>query len=449
MAFVACFLVITGLFAQPTIVGVDGQSNYAYLLSLVRNGDLDLTDDYELIDASQEKHYQLSDARRSRVTGLPENRYSPGAAIFWAPAVGLVHLALRWNSPQAATGLSPPYRWAVALSSAFWGGLGLLLLLRRVERDWGDWVALHVVLLMTFATALGFYLWLHGSMSHAVSFFVSTAALLALDRAWDQGTRVAAFVAGVFAGLLPTVRIQDATWTMVLGAGLLLFWPSRDPEESPASTSPRASRWAGVTMFALGSLLSTFPLLAVWRVFYGNWLSGPQGYLGLTEGGQEIVPRHLIQVLFSERGGVFAWHPVLLIGFLGLAVLAWKGNRLAIVSLIGVSTQIYLVSGWFMWWGGWSFGNRLFISAYPALTLGLAWFVARSLRSVRPRWLLIATGFLLLWNLGLLIQYGANLIPKDQEVGWSEVVHNQFTEVPHWLYERLRSVGSSPRNAGP
>lgn len=436
--FLAAFATVSAVLFRPTIAGIDGQGNYAYLLSVLRSGDLDFTDDYAFIDAQQDKHYRLSDAPRSEVTGLPANRYGPGAALFWAPAVGAVHLGLRWLRPDLATGLSPPYKGAVALSSAFWAGLGLLLLFRRICREFGAFAGWLVAALVAFATSFCFYVWLHGSMSHAVSFFVAVMAVLSLEKAWGERTWSSATLAGFWAGLLTTTRFQDASWTFALGVGVLGLWPS---DEVSGNTRRLSSRWAAAAFFGAGSAVSLLPQLAVWKVLYGSWLSGPLPYLNREGGHWEAIPRNLLNALFSERGGVFGWHPVLLFSLVGLVCCVRNPKRpLVPVLLLGIGLQVYVVSGWSMWWAGDSFGNRFFVSSYPAFAFGLAWLTSQFRTVASRRWLAVAAGVLIAWNMGLLIQYGTKMVPRHEEVGWPRVVRNQLVEVPAWILDQIQSV---------
>jgi hypothetical protein len=60
----------------------------------------------------------------------------------------------------------------------------------------------------------------------------------------------------------------------------------------------------------------------------------------------------------------------------------------------------------------------------------------------RPRLaLVLSTGILasfVLWNLGMLYQWGAHLVPVRGPISWREAAHNQFCEVPRQLSVHLR-----------
>ena len=91
-----------------------------------------------------------------------------------------------------------------------------------------------------------------------------------------------------------------------------------------------------------------------------------------------------------------------------------------------------------MWYGGASFGNRFFISSYPFMAFGLMHLIATWGRRTRYYLLLtLLTLLLIVWNAGLLIQYGVPMISREKEEGWAKVLENQFTEVPMWVLDRL------------
>ena len=71
-----------------------------------------------------------------------------------------------------------------------------------------------------------------------------------------------------------------------------------------------------------------------------------------------LAPRHLMGVLVSERGGAFAWHPILIAGLAGLALARRRlDRRFRVAALTGIALQVYLIACWSMWWGGASFGS--------------------------------------------------------------------------------------------
>ena len=86
------------------------------------------------------------------------------------------------------------------------------------------------------------------------------------------------------------------------------------------------------------------------------------------------------------------------------------------------------------WHGLASFGNRFFVSLTVLFVLGLSAFfdwLARVWNAKRTRVLVpTATAALILWNLGLIFQWGTHLIPARGPISWRHTAYNQVEVVP-------------------
>ena len=110
----------------------------------------------------------------------------------------------------------------------------------------------------------------------------------------------------------------------------------------------------------------------MWSHLYGELTYIPQGSAFMHWGASQWD-----LVLFSSRGGVFAWHPLcyLATAAVAFAVLAKKiehpkTKALAIVLLAIFAAQTYINGAADDWWAGWSFGGRRFVAAVPLFCLG-------------------------------------------------------------------------------
>jgi hypothetical protein len=286
-------------------------------------------------------------------------------------------------------------------------------------------------------------------MSHAVSFFIVVMAMLALEKAWEDPRGFASLLVGAWCGLLVATRFQDVTWAAAFGLALVAvpwFGLANDQEGNTKTGTDKIGTARRTLTVAIstalyfgGFFLAMLPQLAVWKILYGSWFSGPVPYLGREGGMLETLPIHLLEVLFTQRGGVIAWHPILLAAVVGL-ILSRKriGRGLLVTAFLGLGFQLYLVASWSMWWGGASFGNRFFISSFPFLLFGLAGLDQRLRSAGWRRVVPVMLALLIAWNAGLLIQYGTEMVSREKEMGWGRVIQNQFTEVPAWLFNRVR-----------
>lgn len=430
MAALLLFLLPLPL-SQSGIRGNDGVQNYAYLRSLLFDGDLDFSNEYNHYFQREPRWFNGEPLPRDPVTGRPINLYGVGSSLLWSPWVMGAHAIGRAAAAAGVEirldGYSRLYGSAVALGSWFYAGLGLVLLLRLLERHFGTAAAFWATFITWMGTPLLFYMGFHGSMSHANSFFL-LSLLLFLYLGGDSVRRWAAM--GFVAGLLVVTRFQDGILLCALAAGEGLRLARRGRRAAPGEAGGRLRRYAA---FAAAALPPVALQLAAWNTLQGTPFSGPRAYM-MQGTLSPFFPRHLFHGLFSPWHGLFHWHPFVLPGLLALLLVRPFPPPLRAVALAGFLAQAWVVGGWSVWWAGASFGQRMFISALPFLAIGLA-AAARALS--RPTWLVPAFAALsLLWNWGLILQYGLGLIPRQEPVWLSTLAWNNLVELPRLLLSR-------------
>jgi hypothetical protein len=149
-------------------------------------------------------------------------------------------------------------------------------------------------------------------------------------------------------------------------------------------------------------------------------------------------------VLFSSNHGLLSWTPLLGFAILGLLLFTVRMPKAGIPFLTAMVAFYVFIAFYPDWAGISSYGNRFFVSLTPLFILGLAYLLERiATRFERPRAALAdSTGILtcfVLWNLGLIYQWGAHLVPARGPISFREAVHNQFFVVPAQIGSQLRS----------
>jgi hypothetical protein len=134
----------------------------------------------------------------------------------------------------------------------------------------------------------------------------------------------------------------------------------------------------------------------------------------------------LLDSLFSSRHGLLFWAPLLTIAVFGLALRARRGHRDAVGALSALGALALVNACLRPWWNG-GLGNARFLPALPLFALGLATALGRLRTTAERRPLQVAAvagAVLVAWNLLLMAQYRAELIPRDDTVSFPAVAEN-------------------------
>lgn len=164
------------------------------------------------------------------------------------------------------------------------------------------------------------------------------------------------------------------------------------------------------------------PQFAAWLILYGTPITIPQG-----SGFIEFKDLPLLDILFSLNKGLFLWHPLLLLGVVGLSFL-WRKDRILTISLVLIFIFQWILNASVLdWSASWSFGHRRFISLLPVLAIGIA-LVFQQLEGSKR---MMASGiavviFLSLWNMAFVYQYKMNMLPHSGKISFKQFVTDKF-----------------------
>ena len=101
---------------------------------------------------------------------------------------------------------------------------------------------------------------------------------------------------------------------------------------------------------------------------------------------------------------------------------------------MGFALYLYTIGCYQDWDGISSYGNRFFVSLTSIFIVGAAALLDALGRALKERRAaVLARGsvtVLVLWNAGLIFQWGIHLIPARGPISWREAAYNQITVVP-------------------
>lgn len=370
----------------------DGRYYYAYLPSVVIDGDLDFTNQ---ISEKWGPDFRPELLENRAETGLVQNKYPIGFALSLLPGFLLGHLlAVVSNGLIPADGYTWPYQLAclALIELMVWRTLVRIdrLLTERLGVPGGP--ALLGLIVLAVGTPYAYYACREPFMVHAVSTFWCTE-VVAIAAAEHRGPgwlwpRLAFCVAmaivcrptNVF--LVPVMVLGVAQ--AVHAAGLrrtLVFLPL-----------------AGIAIVPIGLQLVT------WRILSGDWVHYSYG-----EEGFNWAHSALSETLFSSRHGLFFWSPILLVAVAGLLLRA--RDPLVQCWSLGAVLLWYANSAWHCWWFGDAFGARSFLELSGLFGIGLA--LSFSYLSEKHRLAAVLTVLAILFNFALMALYVTHRIPRD------------------------------------
>jgi hypothetical protein len=422
---------------NPWVRG-DGVGYYAFARAPLIQHNLDFTRDYQEANTSfrenrLDKNGQPTAEFRTR-TGHLENHFTVGPAILWAPFLLATHagvlLARSLGSAVSADGFSTPYRIAMALATAFYGFLGLLISFRIARKYVDETWALLATLGIWWASSLPVYMYFNPSWSHAHSAFVVALFLWYWHETRDTRSLPQWILLGALAGLMLDVYYANVMLFVILPFEAVREYSAAFRRATPSTPSV----WQLLTRhaaFAAALIICMLPTFIAHRIIYGGFLE--TGYVSIRDWFWSSP--FLFSVLFSSNHGLLSWTPVLLFALIGLFAFWRSVPRVGGTFLVAAIAYYYFIASYPDWAGISSYGSRFFVSLTPLFIVGLAVFLDRVTRIFRTRRAALAGAIVFLacfvfWNAGLMFQWGTHLIPARGAISFPQMIRNQFVVVP-------------------
>jgi hypothetical protein len=403
-------------FIAPQPFAANGGDNIWYLptaMSLAHRGTLDLSP--FRADLAKQKPWDVwinvmdADPRITRVSGRQMNRFPIGPSLLALPLVPLLE-------PRLAAVQSPMRRAdhlaaIAAASTATVSVLMVMVLIYMLTKSWPLTWSLglfHAFASPHFSTHHSAF-WSHNAVQPMI-----LLALILLVAREGRYVWLAALPLVLAYATRPDASILIAAYSVCV---LLLF--------RAASVRYLVLLGAGMGAFFYWSYS-----------IYGTWRPP---YYGLIPGTPIFSPAALFGMLFSPNRGLFVFTPAYLICVAG-ALLAWFHRRR--YSVIYLLAAVVVAGQWLviavldpLWWGGFSYGPRLFCPVLPLLTI----LMIPALEEIRPRsestvrMLRVLVGLALLWCLFVQVRgsfasgphewnYNPNVdLHREQLWNWSDM----------------------------
>src|SRR5437588_986543 len=303
---VAVFVVTLPL-ATPLVRG-DGVGYYAYARSMLIDRDLRFEKDWLVANASFVRN--VTDATgqirpdQYTPTGYLANHFTVGPSLLWLPPLALTHLLVlagqRFGATLPADGYAWPYRVTVALATATYAFIGLVLAFQMARRYASEWWALLATLGIWFGSSLPVYMYLNPAWSHALSAFAVSRFLWYWFRTRGGRTIAQWIMLGLMGALMVNIYYPNAVLLIVPGLEAIKTYAGGWKISGVGQVRALTTRYLAFAGAVLAGLL---PTLVTRRIIFGSVLES--GYPSLTAWcwGRPW----LAEVLFSSNHGLFSW----------------------------------------------------------------------------------------------------------------------------------------------
>src|SRR5215831_1175805 len=360
------------------IVHGDGVGYYAYARAPLIQHNLHFEEDWRRANLlfSQARTLpsgQLLPAEYTE-TGHVSNLFSIGPALLWAPFLLAAHdVVLLCNALGAhipADGFSFPYLLAMAIGTAVYGFLGLLLsysLARKyVESRWAFLATLGI----WGASSLPVYMYFNPAWSHAHSVFAVALFLWYWERTRGSRTFRQWILLGLISGLMLDVYFANGVFLVLpLLESLFAYghsWKTKDFREA-------ASVFAANFSYLLTVILCFIPTLITRYIIFGGFFR----FSSYQHAAWDWTAPHWYSILFSSDHGILIWTPILSLAIIGLVFVPRRARVLISYLSAGAAAFFYLIACYPDWAGISAFGNRFFVSVTPIFIFGLALLLQR------------------------------------------------------------------------
>ena len=330
------------------------------------------------------------------------NKYFVGTAVVQAPFFAIACF-ISWLSGVPIDGYSWPFQLLIGIAAILCFSLGNWYLFRTLQAlGFRKWAIGFTLLFISFGTNLLYYTVYEPSMSHVYSFCTISGFLYYTRRALKDGNGPAIVWAGVFLSITTLIRPVNA---------LVLFG-------APAVTGGLFGFVSGLeTVFKqkrvlLASVSISLGIILLQPLMY--WVqTGHPLVWSYKEEGFDFLNPEFINVLFSYRKGLFIYCPILVIAAMGAMVGATKKRFGFGPLLFFLAAVTWVISSWWMWYYGGSYGMRPFIDYYPFFAIGLAYALDKGIGFLAPKFLTIVGVVLLVVQGVQTYQYVNYIIPFD------------------------------------
>ena len=324
-------------------------------------------------------------------------KYTCGVAILSSPFFLISHAAIKLSGAKA-DGFSTDYLSFTYYASVFYLMLGMIALFLFLRRRFSIIASFLTIILLTFGTNLYYYTFYDPYMSHIYSFAMFAILLYLTDQFWINKKRLTLILLAIVSGFILLLRPSNIIFlSVILFLDISSFRQLK--ERFLVLISP-----INLSLFAGLSFLVLLPQMIYWKFISGSFIFYSYKGEGFTNWKQPKI----IEVLFSPNNGLIPYTPAFILIIIGIIVLLArkKANRWMVAALFLL--HLYIVSSWWVFNYGCSFGQRSFVEFLAITSIPLAGLFKISRKPFNIAWLitlLLIFGYFIFFNLRVTNSY--------------------------------------------
>lgn len=408
------FLLYNYIGKKDLVIIADGKGYYDYLPAMFIYKDLNFNyTDTLVTDFYNHKTYNVG--INPEINGKKIDKYFIGTSLVEMPFFLVAHQIALNNSEYAPDGYSIIYQRFISYSALFYLFLGLffirkLLRLRKVPLLWI--VVLQLAVL--FASSLMHYANAEASFSHVYSFAFVAAFIFLVTLYSQSGKSRDLYLAALVFGIIVLIRPANG---MVLVFIPFLYDNFKLLADDIKRLFTKDIKQLLIAFLIAGLVIFIQPV--VWYLQTGLFYVKP--YSNETF---DFTKFHLHDFLFSYRKGFFVYAPVFLVlialgsyGFLKKKNF-WKTGTFLLAFLF----VTYVLSSWWVWFYGGSYGARVMIDYYSLIVVFAS--SAFTLKSYRFK-IIVSVAILSFSYISIIQTYQYQRFILD----WGEMTKEKFWKV--------------------
>ena len=335
--------------------GVDDAYYYSYMRSVWIDGDLDLSNEYELSGLNKFLDQRTRESKTP--AGYSPNVFPVGLSLFWTPFFWFGHLLAKlFTLPM--DGFSRVYTHTVGMGNLLYACAGLYFCYRFCSAFFEKGISFFLTAALLLTTP---HLWLFFRSFLLISEPLSLSAialfLFCIHHLRDDRTIWKWSLLGLLLGAITMIRFHNALIGIV---PVVLFGLESFHKK-------KVIGWECLLALTCGAIVGFVPQLITWRILNGEWF---------VSMGEKFLPfwksPFFLETLFAARKGLFPWSPVVLLCIPGLFLFFRKNREWAWALVLALLAMIWVNSAQADWWGATSLGSRRFVPAVSIFVVGLA-----------------------------------------------------------------------------